>query len=155
MANRTSSKKEQQAEVGTELRTAALVEALGLREGDDVILHAVGARALAVEKAPSVKQLVLNEFAAVARRKSTLAWSEIRAILGVIRAACVTHPLTEEIHDQGLDIAERYGFSMYDSTLVAAAQTAGCRILFSEDLQHRQVIDRTLTVRNPFIGATN
>jgi antitoxin MazE len=37
---------------------AALVEALGLREGDDVVLHAVGARALAVEKAPSAKELL-------------------------------------------------------------------------------------------------
>jgi predicted nucleic acid-binding protein len=98
---------------------------------------------------------VLNEFAAVARRKSRLAWSEVRETLSVIRAACVTHPLTEDIHDRGVDIAERYGFSVYDSTNVAAAQAAGCRTLFSEDLQHRQVIDRTLTVRNPFIGTTN
>jgi antitoxin MazE len=37
---------------------AALVEALGLREGDNVVLHAVGARALAVEKTPSVKELL-------------------------------------------------------------------------------------------------
>jgi predicted nucleic acid-binding protein len=98
---------------------------------------------------------VLNEFAAVARRKSTLAWPEVREALSVIRAACVTHPLTEEIHDRGMDIAERYGFSVYDSTIVAAAQVAGCNTLFSEDLQHAQVIDRTLTVRNPFIGAAS
>lgn len=98
---------------------------------------------------------VLNEFATVARRKRALGWSEVRETLSAIRAVCVTHPLTEEIHDRGIDIAERYGFSMYDSTIVAAAQVAGCRILFSEDLQHRQVIDKTLTVRNPFIGAVN
>jgi predicted nucleic acid-binding protein len=94
---------------------------------------------------------VLNEFAAVARRKSALAWPEVREVLSVVRAACVTHPLTEEIHDHGIDIVERYGFSVYDSTIVAAAQLAGCRTLFSEDLQHGQVIDRSLTVRNPFI----
>lgn len=39
---------------------AALVEALGLREGDDVVLHAVGVRALAVEKTPSVKELLMR-----------------------------------------------------------------------------------------------
>jgi predicted nucleic acid-binding protein len=98
---------------------------------------------------------VLNEFAAVARRKSALSWPEVREALSVVRAACVTHPLTEEIHDRGVDIAERYGFSVYDSTIVAAAQVAGCRTLFSEDLRHAQVIDRTLTVRNPFVGASN
>jgi antitoxin MazE len=37
---------------------AALVEALDLREGDDVTLHATGERALEVEKTPSAKQLL-------------------------------------------------------------------------------------------------
>jgi len=95
---------------------------------------------------------VLNEFAAVARRKSALSWPEVREALAVVRATCVTHPVTEEIHDCGVDVAERYGFSLYDAMIIAAAQAAGCTTLFSEDLQHRQVIDRTLTVRNPFIG---
>jgi predicted nucleic acid-binding protein len=96
---------------------------------------------------------VLNEFAAVARRKSALSWSEVREVLGAVRAACVTHPVTEKTHDAGVDVAERYGFSLYDSMIIAAAQDAGCTTLFSEDLQHRQVIDGRLTVRNPFIGA--
>lgn len=95
---------------------------------------------------------VLNEFAAVARRKSALSWPEVREALNVVRATCVTHALTEDTHDRGVDIAERYGFSLYDSMIIAAAQSAGCTTLFSEDLQHRQVIDGELTVRNPFIG---
>lgn len=37
---------------------AAVVEALGLREGDDVILHAAGGRTLEIEKAPGVKELI-------------------------------------------------------------------------------------------------
>ena len=32
----------------------------------------------------------------------------------------------------------------------AEALLAGCRTLYSEDLQHRQVIDKRLTVINPF-----
>ncbi|HJR70072.1 MAG TPA: AbrB/MazE/SpoVT family DNA-binding domain-containing protein [Gammaproteobacteria bacterium] len=39
---------------------AALVEALGLREGDDVRLQVVGARTLEVEKAPKVKHLLMR-----------------------------------------------------------------------------------------------
>lgn len=39
---------------------AALVEALDLREGDDVTLHAAGARTLDVEKTPSAKQLLVR-----------------------------------------------------------------------------------------------
>jgi antitoxin MazE len=37
---------------------AAVVEALGLREGDDVILHAAGRRILEIEKAPGAKELL-------------------------------------------------------------------------------------------------
>ena len=94
---------------------------------------------------------VLNEFAAAAKRKLLLSWPDIREVLSTVRELCVTRPVTAEIHDRGLDVAERYGFSLYDSMIVAAAQSAGCKTLYTEDLQHRQVIDGNLTVRNPFL----
>jgi predicted nucleic acid-binding protein len=34
--------------------------------------------------------------------------------------------------------------------IVAAALLAGCKRLYSEDLQHGQVFERQLSVRNPF-----
>ena len=37
---------------------AAVVKALGLKEGDDVILHAAGKRSLEIEKAPGIKELL-------------------------------------------------------------------------------------------------
>jgi predicted nucleic acid-binding protein len=49
-------------------------------------------------------------------------------------------------------VAQRYRFSFYDALIVAAALESGCTTLFSEYLQDGQVIDRTLTVRNPFRG---
>jgi len=45
----------------------------------------------------------------------------------------------------------RYRFSYYDSLVIAAALSAGCTTLYSEDMQHGQVIDGRLTVINPFI----
>ena len=42
----------------------------------------------------------------------------------------------------GLEMAERYGFSIYDGLIVAAAVRAGCAILYTEDLQQGQVIDQ-------------
>ena len=46
--------------------------------------------------------------------------------------------------------AERYKFSFYDSVIVASALHARCKILYSEDLQHGQVIEKQLRVTNPF-----
>ena len=53
---------------------------------------------------------------------------------------------------RALDIAARYGFSWYDSLIVATALEAGCDTLYTEDLQHGQVIDNRLTVTNPFVA---
>lgn len=96
---------------------------------------------------------VLNEFSAVATRKLGLSFAEIREVLGTVRALCNTHPLAIEHHDKGIEVAERYGFSFYDSMIIASALLAGCKTLYSEDLQHRQVIDEHLTVINPFAKA--
>lgn len=93
---------------------------------------------------------VLNEFAAVAVRKLGLSYSEIREVLEPVRAICNVEPITLEIHDLGLQVAERYGFSIYDALIVAAALQAGCGTLYSEDLQDGQSIEGRLVVRNPF-----
>jgi len=92
---------------------------------------------------------VLNEFASVAFRKLKMKWPEIREILATIRAICEVIPVTVEIHEAGLAIAERYGLSLYDSLILAAAAKAGCRTVYSEDMQDGQVL-QNVTIRNPF-----
>ncbi len=93
---------------------------------------------------------VLNEFAAVASRKVGLSWNEIKDILGPIRAVCEIEPLTLEIHDRAIEVAARYGFSFFDAMIIASALHAECKILYSEDLQHNQLIANRLRIRNPF-----
>lgn len=93
---------------------------------------------------------VLNEFVAVASRKLRMSWTEIREVLAQIRAVCVVEPVTIETYDRALRIAERYGISIYDALIVSAALLANCNTLHSEDMQDGQVIERQLTIRNPF-----
>ena len=61
---------------------------------------------------------------------------------------------TRTLYRRGLNLRTRYGFSFYDSLIVAAALEAGCKVLYSEDLQHGQRIDG-VTVMDPFISANN
>lgn len=103
-----------------------------------------------LEGSGAISVQVLNEFTTVAVRKLGLSFAEVREVLDTIRTVCVTHPLTIEHHDKGSEIAERYGFSFYDSVIVASALLAGCNVLYSEDLQHHQVIEKRLTIINPF-----
>lgn len=93
---------------------------------------------------------VLNEFAAVASRKLGMGWTDIGEILTQVRAVCPVEPLSIETHERGLAIAARYGLSVYDAMIVASALLTGCKVLYSEDLQHGQIFERQLTVRNPF-----
>lgn len=94
---------------------------------------------------------VLNELANVSRRKLGMSWEEIGEALAAIRTLCPAPlPLTTGMHEAGLRIAETYGFSVYDSLIVAAALEAECHTLYSEDLQDGQVIEGRLTIRNPF-----
>jgi predicted nucleic acid-binding protein len=95
---------------------------------------------------------VLNEFASVASRKLAMTILEIREILSTIRAVCIVNPLDIETHELGLDMAERYGFSIYDGLIVAAAVRAGCAILYTEDLRQGQMIEK-LQIRKPFAGS--
>jgi predicted nucleic acid-binding protein len=92
---------------------------------------------------------VLNEFAAIARRKYALPWSSVRTVLAAVRSACTVTPLTVTTHELGLALAERYQLNVYDGMIVAAAQLAGCTVVYTEDLHDGLVIDR-LTIRNPY-----
>lgn len=70
----------------------------------------------------------LNEFAAVALRKLRMDWITIRAALQDLRDLCPEPiPVTLDVHDRALVIAEQYGYSIYDSLIIAAALEAGMR----------------------------
>ena len=93
---------------------------------------------------------VLNEFVAVARRKLHKSWEDVRRGLDILRVFCPEPvPLTVETHERAVHIAERYGYSIFDSLIIAAALRAGASTLYTEDMRDGQAIDG-LTIRNPF-----
>lgn len=93
----------------------------------------------------------LNEFANVARRKLGMPWEEVRIALDAIRTLCRdVLPIDTRTHEEGLRIAERYGCTIFDALVIAAALGAGCDILHSEDVHDGMVIDERLRIANPF-----
>jgi predicted nucleic acid-binding protein len=94
---------------------------------------------------------ILNEFASVARRKILMSWSDVTEALDAFRVLCPSPlPITVEMHEAALGIAEKHGYNIYDAVVVSAALEAGCTTLYSEDLRDGQTIDGRLTIRNPF-----
>jgi predicted nucleic acid-binding protein len=79
-----------------------------------------------------------------------MSWTETRAFLSVIRGLLPVQPLTIDIHETGLALAERYGLSIYDAMIAASALHADCDTLWSEDMQDGIVLDGQLRVADPF-----
>jgi predicted nucleic acid-binding protein len=110
----------------------------------------IEAAELIVMTGGAISVQVLDEFAHVCSRKAHLGWDRITGLLQVIKELChPVVPITIETHEAAVNISRRYGFSIYDSLILAAAKRAGCSTVFSEDLQHGQVVEG-VRIENPF-----
>ena len=58
---------------------------------------------------------------------------------------------SEEIFIIASELRDKYNLSYYDSLIVSTAINSECNILFSEDMQHNQIIEN-LKIINPFKG---
>jgi len=95
---------------------------------------------------------VLNELTAVLRRKLKMSWKEVSEALDAVRVLCPTvASLTLDTHQSALQIAERYSYQILDSCIIASADAAKCKILYSEDMHDGQLIG-SVTIRNPYNG---
>lgn len=99
---------------------------------------------------PTISVQVLNEVVSVATRKLRMPLPEVLELCHAVRHICTVESITPDHHDLALSLMLRYHFSIYDSLIVASALIAGCRKLYTEDLQHGQVIMKQLKVENPF-----
>jgi len=103
-----------------------------------------------LEEGGTVSVQVLNEFVNVWRRRLRRPWPEIEDALGVLKTLLdVPVPLTLELHETAIGLARDYKISFYDGLIIAAASRAGCRVLYSEDLQDGRALIG-VTIRNPF-----
>jgi predicted nucleic acid-binding protein len=94
---------------------------------------------------------VLNEFVSVTRRKLALPWPDVLAALGAIRTLCGDPiALDGKVHDAAIALASRHLLSIYDAMIVAAAQSAKCEVVYTEDLQDGRRFGPNLRIENPF-----
>jgi predicted nucleic acid-binding protein len=94
---------------------------------------------------------VLNEFVAIARRKMRMPWEDVSEALDAVRILFPSPvAITVDTHATALKIARQYGFGIYDALIASSALEVNCATLYSEDLQDGQIIEKRLTIRNPF-----
>lgn len=78
--------------------------------------------------------------------------AEIRRLVATLEATCQVGIIFPRTISAALDLAQRYRFSRYDGLIVATALQAQCEILYTEDLQHGQLINNQLKLINPLMA---
>lgn len=53
---------------------------------------------------------------------------------------------------QAMEINIRYGYSYWDSLVISTTLQTNCSILYSEDMQHDQLIEDKLRIINPLVS---
>ncbi len=105
-----------------------------------------------LEKGGHTSVQVLAEVTHVARRRAQLDWNATNEIIDTLTRICTVHDLTLEVHQHARAIARAHNFSIYDAQIIAAALTAECKTLWSEDKQNGRVFEKRLRIVNPFAG---
>ena len=91
---------------------------------------------------------VLQEYCNVALKKLRLPVQLVRAHLDLYEQFEVIQ-VTPAIIRAGLDLHQTRSVSFYDALILASAQTAGCSVLFSEDMNTGEIMGGVRIV-NPF-----
>ena len=104
-----------------------------------------------IQQSNVISVQVLNEFTSASLRKIKITNAELDEFIDLFSNTFSVRPLDIDTFETGLSVSRRYGYQHYDSMIIAAALQAGCERLYSEDMQHRQVIEKKLQILNPFV----
>ncbi len=109
-------------------------------------------RGAMADESACISYQVVQECLNTVLRKAEVAMTPERArqYLDLVLLPLMKVGASPALYQRALDVQTRWRFSFYDSLIVAAALSAGCSRLLTEDLQHGQRIE-SLTVENPFL----
>ena len=99
----------------------------------------------------TISTQVINEYCNVCFKKNLMHISEILLDVDNILDICELVKIDEITIKEALLIKESYKYSYYDSLILSSVLKNNCSILYSEDLQHGQIIENSLKIMNPFV----
>ncbi len=112
------------------------------------------ANELVFDGAGIISLQVINEFSNICLRKFG---KSLLAVIDAVNEICsrlrvVNFSISTQI--KALKLIQCVNVSFYDALILATALQNKCSIVYSEDMQHDQIIDHALTVKNPFIACS-
>ena len=121
-----------------------------LRPGEET-KHARASAIIEASDGYSISTQVVAEVSSNLLRKAGMAEDALLDIIGSFYSRCRVLETGIEVHQTASRIRTAQRFSFWDSLIVASALEGGCQTLYSEDMQHGQVIDGGLTILNPLL----
>ena len=106
---------------------------------------------LLVSSQPFISTQVISEFINVTKRLQKITKREILEKCNLVIASCQIISVNHKILSDALFLLNKYALQIFDSIIVASSLEANCTVLYSEDLQHNQLIEKRLTIINPFL----
>jgi len=109
------------------------------------------ARALIEAGNAVISAQVLNEYCNSTRKKYPHMFDRVEETLHELLDTLQVRDLGPATTLRAVQLVKRYGYSYYDSLIVASAMEAGCSVLVSEDMQNGMLVDDRLRIVNPFL----
>ncbi len=75
----------------------------------------------------------------------------LKKFINYIYSLCEVKNISQDELINAITIKEKYKFQYFDSLIIASALANKCSVLYSEDMQHGQIIENSLTIINPLI----
>ncbi|MCP4349498.1 MAG: PIN domain-containing protein [Desulfobacterales bacterium] len=99
-----------------------------------------------------ISSQVVNEFVNITtgKIKNPVTFEKQRSILKFFQIVFIVSPLTIHTSLTALELKLKYRFSYWDSLILASALENRCFVIYSEDMQHGQLIEGSLKILNPF-----
>ncbi len=121
-----------------------------LYSNDEPIKKSVSERFLDHSENIVISTQVLNEFIHVFHSKRKIDSAIIKKAIKELSELFTIAQITPITIDDALNIANKYKYSYFDSLIIASAIENQCSVLYTEDMHDSQLIEKTLSISNPF-----
>jgi len=104
-----------------------------------------------IQQQPLISSQVIIESLNVCVKKLKLSKEKSIKNADYLMQYCQYFSIGTSTFIKAFDISKKYGYSHLDSLVIASSIESGCKILYSEDLQHKQIIENKIQIINPFV----
>lgn len=93
----------------------------------------------------------INETVFVLKRKFNFPGKELQEIIQFFKEKYIVKNIDIHTLETAMTVMDKYHYSFWDSMMLASALENECSVLYSEDMQHEQTIEKKLKIINPFV----